>query len=206
MQPRSLARELALLTISQLPASPEKLAKEQMLNIMLAAIRALAHEVQEALENAAVELKRGSDRLLASETRANDVQSARAMVDEAIELTQNAINRVGTAVELPEFIYLANQQQVRDYALEIISTVNRQRTEIDELLSAALVDWQLNRLARLDRDILRIAVAEILFLDAPKKVAINEAVDLAKRYSDEEGKRFINGVLRRVIDRLPQKC
>jgi N utilization substance protein B len=206
MQPRSLARELALLTISQLPASPEKLAKEQMYNIMLAAIRALGHEVQEALENAAVELKRGSDRLLSSETRANDVQSARAMVNEAIELTQNAINRVGTAVELPEFIYLANQQQVRDYALEIISTVNRQRTEIDELLSAALVDWQLNRLARLDRDILRIAVAEILFLDAPKKVAINEAVDLAKRYSDEEGKRFINGVLRRVIDRLPQKC
>jgi N utilization substance protein B len=206
MQPRSLARELALLTISQLPASPEKLAKEQMYNIMLAAIRALGHEVQEALENAAVELKRGSDRLLSSETRANDVQSARAMVNEAIELTQNAINRVGTAVELPEFIYLANQQQVRDYALEIISTVNRQRTEIDELLSAALVDWQLNRLARLDRDILRIAVTEILFLDAPKKVAINEAVDLAKRYSDEEGKRFINGVLRRVIDRLPQKC
>ncbi|MBW4619440.1 MAG: transcription antitermination factor NusB [Cyanosarcina radialis HA8281-LM2] len=206
MQPRSLARELALLTISQLPTSPEKLAKEQMYNIMLAAIRALANEVQEALENAAVELKRGSDRLLASETRANDVQSARAMVNEAIELTQNAINRVGTAVELPEFIYLANQQQVRDYALEIISTVNRQRTQIDELLSAALVDWQLNRLARLDRDILRIAVAEILFLDAPKKVAINEAVDLAKRYSDEEGKRFINGVLRRVSDRLKVEC
>jgi N utilization substance protein B len=128
------------------------------------------------------------------------------MVSDAIELTQRAINRVGTAVELPEFIYLANQQQVRDYALNIIATVNGRRTEIDELLAAALVDWQLNRITRVDRDILRIAVAEILFLDTPKKVAINEAVDLAKRYSDEEGKRFINGVLRRVSDRLQVQC
>jgi N utilization substance protein B len=206
MQPRSLARELALLTISQLPTSPEKLAKEQISSMMLAAIRALAHEIQETLENAAAELKRGSDRLLNSETRASDVQSARAMVSDAIELTQRAINRVGTAVELPEFIYLANQQQVRDYALNIIATVNGRRTEIDELLAAALVDWQLNRITRVDRDILRIAVAEILFLDTPKKVAINEAVDLAKRYSDEEGKRFINGVLRRVSDRLQVQC
>jgi N utilization substance protein B len=45
-------------------------------------------------------------------------------------------------------------------------------------------------------------VAELLFLGVPEKVAINEAVDLAKRYSDEEGRRFINGVLRRVSDRI----
>ncbi|NEO00992.1 MAG: transcription antitermination factor NusB, partial [Moorea sp. SIO3I7] len=58
--------------------------------------------------------------------------------------------------------------------------------------------WQLKRLPRIDRDILRMAVAEISFLGIPDRVAINEAVELAKRYSDEEGHRFINGVLRRA--------
>ena len=61
--------------------------------------------------------------------------------------------------------------------------------------------WQLSRLAKIDRDILRISVAEMLYLQVPEKVAINESVELAKRYSDEDGFRFINGVLRRLSDR-----
>jgi N utilization substance protein B len=64
-----------------------------------------------------------------------------------------------------------------------------------------MVAWQLKRLARIDRDILRIAVVEMDYLGTPDRVAINEAVELAKRYSGEEGFRFINGVLKRVVDR-----
>ncbi|HEY9741597.1 MAG TPA: transcription antitermination factor NusB [Coleofasciculaceae cyanobacterium] len=202
MQPRRIARELALLSLSQLPNAPEQLDTQQVNNLILAAVRTLSGEIQEALETAAAELKRGSDRLLSSETRATDVRSAKAMVADAIELAEKAINRLGTAVEIPEVIQLTNQQDVRTYALEIIKTINRRRVEIDEILTNALQDWQLNRLARIDRDILRIAVAEISFLGLPERVAINEAVELAKRYSDDEGHRFINGVLRRVTDRI----
>jgi transcription antitermination protein NusB len=86
--------------------------------------------------------------------------------------------------------------------MQVISAVNANMPAIDKLLTQSLVDWQLNRLARIDRDILRIAVAEILYLGVPDKVAINEAVELAKRYSGEDGYRFINGVLRRVTDQL----
>jgi len=206
MQPRQIARELTLISLSQLPRSPEKLAAQQLSSVMLVAIRTLTDEVQEALETAAAELKRGSDRLLTSETRASDVLSAKTMVSDAIELTETAINRIATAIELPEFIHLANQQEVRAYALELLTTVNRRRTEIDELLTEALSDWQLNRLPKIDQDILRIAVAEILFVGTAERVAINEAVELAKKYSDEEGRRFINGVLRRVTDRLKAKA
>jgi N utilization substance protein B len=124
------------------------------------------------------------------------------MVKEAIALTQTAINRLAIAVELPELIQLSSQYEVREYALELIGTVNRRCKEIDNQIESALVEWQLNRLPRIDRDILRIAVAEMLYLDIPQKVAINEAVEIAKRYSDEDGYRFINGVLRRVSDRL----
>jgi N utilization substance protein B len=199
---RETARELALLGISQLPANPELLEAKKLQDVLLAAIRALTTEVQEALEAAASEVQRSSDKLLASEIRAADIQSSRAMVREAVELTQTAINRLGSAMEFPELIQLANQQDVRTYALQILTKVSANRVQIDELLSEALVDWQIERLARIDRDIMRIAIAEMLYLALPEQVSVNEAVQLAKRYSGDEGYRFINGVLRRVVDKI----
>lgn len=200
-QPRRIARELALLSLSQFRAS-ENLEKQELNKLVLAAIRTLSAETQETLESAAAEVKRGSDRLLGSETKASNLASAKAMVSDALELTQTAINRLGLAIEFPELIQLANQYEVRQYAVELIETVGRRRQEIEQVIENALVDWQFSRLPKIDRDILRIAVAEIVFLGVKEKVAINEAVELAKRYSDEEGYRFINGVLRRVTNQL----
>ena len=202
MQARRIARELALLSVSQLPSNPERLEMQQLQNVLVAAVRTLTSEAQDALETASAELQQGSARLLTSETRAADVESARAMVNEAIALTQTAINRLGVAMDVPEFIQLANQQDVRHYTLEIIGKLKANREQIDQILSTALVDWQLSRLAWIDRDILRIAVTEIVFLGIPDRVAANEAVELAKRYSGEDGHRFINGVLRRVVEQL----
>lgn len=202
MQARRIARELALLSISQLPTKTDKLETQQLQDVLIAAVRTLTTEAHDALETASAELQQGSSRLLNSETRANDVESARAMVTEAIDRTQKAINRLAAAIEVPEFIQLANQQEVRSYTLAIISTLKANREEIDRLLTEALVDWQLSRLAWIDRDILRIAVTEIAYLGIPDRVAVNEAVELAKRYSGEDGHRFINGVLRRVTDQL----
>ncbi|NEQ71490.1 MAG: transcription antitermination protein NusB [Symploca sp. SIO1B1] len=206
MQPRRIARELALLSLSQIPKGLERLDAQQLNNLILAAVRTLTEETQEVLETAAAELKRGSDRLLSSETRTTEMISAKAMVSDAVELTQKAINRLGTAVEIPEMIQLSNQLEVRSYTVEILKAISRRRLEIDEVLNQVLQDWQLERLARIDRDILRIAVAEISFLGTPEQVAINEAVELAKRYSDDEGHRFINGVLRRVSNYLKDKA
>jgi N utilization substance protein B len=202
MQARRIARELALLSVGQLPSKPQQLQTQQLQDIVLAAIRTLTTEVQDTLETAAAELSRGSDRLLTSETRAIDLNSAKAMVTEAIELTQKAINRIGASLELPEFIQLVNQKEVRAYAMELLTQVQANRSKVDHLLGESMVDWQLNRLARVDQDILRIAVTEMWVLGLAPQVAINEAVELAKRYSGDEGHRFINGVLRRVSDRL----
>ncbi|HAJ63282.1 MAG TPA: N utilization substance protein B, partial [Cyanobacteria bacterium UBA8543] len=70
MQPRRIARELALLSLSQMPNAPERLDAQQLNNLVLASVRTLTGEIHEALETAAAELKRGSERLLSSETRA----------------------------------------------------------------------------------------------------------------------------------------
>ena len=200
--PRSTARELALLGLSQLPISSGSLEKKQLEEVVLAAVRTLRTEAQDILETAAAELQRGSDRLLSSHISTTDVESARAMLYEVIELGQTAINHIGTAIELPEILQLTNQLEVRSYAMEIMTKVNGNKTEIDKLLRESIIDWQIERLPRIDLDILRIAVAEMMFIGIQKQVAISQAVELAKRYSGEDGHKFINGVLRRVFDKI----
>ncbi|HEY9881844.1 MAG TPA: transcription antitermination factor NusB [Leptolyngbyaceae cyanobacterium] len=201
MQARRIGRELALLGMSQLPDKPEKLQRQDLEGLISSAVRTLTMEAKDALETAADELKRGSNRLVDSETLAADVDSARVMVEDAIALTQNAINRLGSALELPEFVQMTNQQEVCAFALEILTHTAKHIKTIDEMLNEVMVAWQLKRLAHIDRDILRTAVVEMQYLGTPDRVAINEAVELAKRYSGEDGYRFINGVLRRVVER-----
>lgn len=204
-QPRSIARELALLSISQIKTKKNQLSTKDLDDLILIAIRTLTMEVQDNLEAASAEIKRGEERILSSETRASDLNSVKVMLSEAMELSQTAVNRLGMAIEFPEFLQLTSKEQVKQYAAELILTVNDNHEEIEKSLENALVAWQLKRLARVDRDILRIAVAEIIYLEVPERVAINESVELAKRYSDEDGFRFINGVLRRLSDRIKEQ-
>lgn len=206
MQPRRIARELALLSASQLSTSLKSVDNQELQVLMLGAVRTLTTEVREKIEVAGSELERASDRLLSSETRSADIQSARVMTQESIDLTQVAINRLGYALELPEFIQLSNQQDVRDYALTLLKQLKQNQGEIDQLISEAMVDWQLQRLVRLDKDILRIAVAEILYMGIPDRVAINEALELSKRYGDDDSHKFINGVLRRVTNVIAKQA
>jgi transcription antitermination protein NusB len=201
-QPRSVAREITLLSLSQVKGKAEKLEKAELDELMLSAVRTLTSEIHEVLEAAASEVTRAEEQLLKSETLAVNVKSARTMVQDSLDLTRNAINRLGHAVELPEFLNLTRQHEVRSYALDLMGTISRRDKEIQKMIADSLVDWQYHRLPRLDRDILRIAAAEIMFLEIPYKVAINEAVELAKRYSDDDGHRFINGVLRRITDKI----
>ncbi|MDH6061567.1 transcription antitermination factor NusB [Chrysosporum bergii ANA360D] len=199
-KPQQIARELALLSLSQLPINPKKLTEEHLPKLVLATVRTLRSEVQDTLDNATGELQRSNERLLTSQTRASDLNTARNLLKEAIDYTQTAINQLGAAVEFPELIQLANQdKEVGRYAIQLVKIISEQRVIIDEHISSALVDWQVTRLAQIDRDILRIAIAEMMFFNLPDRVAVNEAVELAKRYSGDEGHRFINGVLRRFI-------
>lgn len=201
LQPRRVAREIALLSLSQIQ-DKDNVREMELSTLVLGAIRTLSNEIHEVLETASAEVQRANERLLSSETRATTINSARSMLQEALELTQTSINRLGYAVELPEFMQLANQAEVREYALELITTVKRRNKEIETTVENVLSDWQFSRISKIDQDILRIAVAEMLYLDIPDKVAINEAVEIAKRYSDTEGYRFINGVLRKVTNYL----
>ena len=89
--------------------------------------------------------------------------------------------------------------EVRAFARELIEGVLAERARIDELIAGAADNWELSRLATVDRNILRIAVHELLARpDIPAKVSINEAIELGKRYSTAQSGAFINGILDRI--------
>jgi N utilization substance protein B len=205
MQPRRFARELALLGSSQLSSTkPSAIANQDLDALVTSAVRSLAGEVQDALEVAAGEVQQGQDQLLASETRASNLDDARVSVQKALEKTQAAINRLGSALQIPEMIQLSNRKEIRSYAIELMLVTGKNRDEVDAELNEAMVSWNVKRLPKIDRDILRIAVVEMKYLGVPDRVVINEAIEIAKRYSDEDGYRFINGVLRRWVNRFLQ--
>lgn len=201
-QPRRTARILALLSLSQISGKSEKLEQLDLNDLIVAAIRTLNQEVENNLETASEELNRSNDQLFKSETRASSLSSSQAMLKEAISLTQKSINRLGSVLELPEFIQLSQKHEVREYAIELMGTVHRRKKEIDHMIDQVLTDWKLNRLSQVDSNIIRLATAEMTFLGIQNQVAINEAVEIAKTYSDEDGYRFINGVLRKISDFL----
>ena len=92
---------------------------------------------------------------------------------------------------------IANSSYVYNTLTEIIDKLE----EIDNIISNNLKDWKLDRLSKMDRQILRISAYEILYSDIPYKVSINEAVELSKKYSEkDESYKFINGVLKGIVE------
>jgi len=86
-----------------------------------------------------------------------------------------------------------------DFARSLIGGVRRNRQELDELLAQTADHWSLERMAATDRNVMRLGAYEILYADTPDRVAINEAVELAKRFGTRQSAQFVNGILDRVL-------
>ena len=87
-----------------------------------------------------------------------------------------------------------------NYIKSVVLKVTSNLEAIDEKIVAALVNWKLERISKVNLTILRLAVGEMMFVeDVPGRVAINEAVELTKKYSDDKSTSFINGVLDKVL-------
>jgi N utilization substance protein B len=121
----------------------------------------------------------------------------RQHLEKGIANGEQALNLLSASLEIPRLLMLADQEAVRRGAVERAGAVCQDREAIDSRLDAVMEGWRLSRLPRIDRDILRLAVVDLDRFDTPSAVACNEAVELANRYSDEQGRRMINGVLGR---------
>lgn len=103
----------------------------------------------------------------------------------------------GQKVELPPLT--PEQEAIRAFANDLIRGAWQHRAEIDSLIQKYAKNWELHRMAVVDRNILRLAIYEMLYReDIPPVVSINEAVDIAKKYSTEDSGAFVNGILDKI--------
>ena len=201
MQSRSLSRELALLVLGQVSEQNQpKLEKLAMDGLLQKALDSLMFHWREALDASASELDQAQQDLLDSELQESDRSShdtVRTHLRSALTGAEKVLNGLSASLELPRLLLLSDQEQIRLDSMRRISLVLEARDRIDSRLDVVMENWRLSRLPRIDRDILRLAVVDLTELKTPAAVAFNEAVELANRYSDDQGRRMINGVLRR---------
>ena len=100
------------------------------------------------------------------------------------------------------------EESAQTFARDLVSAAVARAAEVDELIASASKNWRIDRMSRVDRNILRLGACELVaFKDVPVKVVINEAVELAKRFGTAESSAFVNGVLDRIatgVGRTPE--
>ncbi|MCS7192052.1 MAG: transcription antitermination factor NusB [Armatimonadetes bacterium] len=103
-----------------------------------------------------------------------------------------------TLVDLPKI-----DQDLVNYAVQLVKGIWSKRSEIDEQIHSVAPHWTIDRMAAVDRNLIRMALYEMLYVpDIPYRVAINEAIELAKEYGTSESYRFVNGVLGAIVRKL----
>ena len=119
-------------------------------------------------------------------------------------LYRDDINPSNDKVEDQKFLRarLHNDEELIAFADSLLVGVRRNRGELDPMITERADNWSLQRMAVTDRNVLRLGAFEILYADTPPRVAINEAVDLAKRFGSKQSAQFVNGILDRILQEL----
>ncbi len=213
MQARRAARELAFILFSQFDKQVVSYKRDDLEDIILKSVRILS-------SNAGDELKTSLGSLIDMKNRISDYEAEHEInlnrpidasnipvplpmtsdmtsrIDEMIEIAEKAL----LALEIAEFTTLDSQSDVKDYTIEIMEYFQKNQKEVDEIIKKFAKNWDIDRLVKMDRDILRIAIVELLYIkDAPMKVVVDEALELAKKYSTDDSYSFVNGILAKVI-------
>ena len=124
--------------------------------------------------------------------------NVREELKKSIKKIETVMNTLSITLDFPKLIVSSGQIDIREDVNQRISNIINNLTTIDSEIDQSMDGWRLKRLPKIDRDILRLAYVDINFLDTPIAVACDEAVNLANKYSDMQGRKFINGVLRRL--------
>ena len=213
MQARRAARELAFILFSQFEKKITNYSKENLDDIIIKSVRILSSNANDELKTALgtlIDLRNKIDDYEAEhEINLNrPIEAANvsvpimmsgemsAKVDEMIDIAEKAL----LALEIAEFTTLESQNEVKSYAIQIAQAYQQHHKEIDDMIKKYSTGWDFDRLVKMDKDILRIAISELLYVkEAPMKVVVDEAVELAKKYSTDDSPSFINGIVAKVI-------
>jgi len=213
MQARRASRELALILFSQFEKEISKYTKSDFENIMVKSVRILSESASEELKltvGSLIDIKSmledyeaEHESNLSSPIGAKNKPVQIPMTDEMISKVDTMLDvaeKAILALEIAEFTTLENQSDVQNYAVDIAEKFHDNAKEVDAQIQKYSNGWDISRLVKIDKDILRIAITELLYIkETPIKVVVDEAVELAKKYSTEDSSSFINGILAKVI-------
>ena len=213
MQARRAARELALILFSQFEKVISKYSTKDFNEILLKSVRILTNNATNDLKltvGPLIDMKQAIDEYeadhktnLARPIGVSNVpvpipmtSDMKDKIDELLEIAEKAL----MALEIAEFTTLENTNDVQAYTLKIANAFKEHHNEVDKQIKEYAIGWDFDRLIKIDKDIMRIAITELMYVEeVPHKVVVDEAVELAKKYSTEDSSSFINGVLAKVI-------
>ena len=202
MHNRSLSRELSLISLGLIKDKGDlKLNKSQIEEIFESALDSLINHCRDELDNCESNLENASQKILESELQEgidSSFSNVREELKKSIKKIETVMNTLSITLDFPKLIVSSGQIDIREDVNQRISNIINNLTTIDSEIDQSMDGWRLKRLPKIDRDILRLAYVDINFLDTPIAVACDEAVNLANKYSDMQGRKFINGVLRRL--------
>ncbi|WP_416827173.1 transcription antitermination factor NusB [Ectobacillus polymachus] len=123
------------------------------------------------------------------------------------EKAMQALYQIDIAGEIDPKIALLNTlkegEEKNEFLEQLVLGVLEHKEEIDSIIEKNLENWTIDRMGTVDRNILRLAVFELIYMkEIPENVSINEAIEIAKVFGDEESRRFINGVLSKVKESM----
>ncbi len=214
MQARRASRELSLIVFSQLGKDIEKQHSGDFEQLILSSVRTLISNSMEEISIVTSELSNVREFVEDFENNhpdnlARPIDAYNIAVEmpltskmkEDIDVILNVAEKSITALEIAELSVLSGQSDVKRYVQKIIQTYKERKDDIDNVIKELASGWDIERLFKIDKDILRIAITELLYVkDAPVKVVIDEALELAKKYSTDESPSFINGILAKVVE------
>ena len=205
MDHRSLSRELSLISLGLIKDNKEQsnfdIDDINFESIFESGIELMINHCREELSECEDKLDKTCTKILDSDlssTRSELFEKSRNEIKETISDIEIVMNTLSDILDFPKLIAISDQVEVRNDIKNRISKVLENIFNIDKSINNVMEGWRFKRLPRIDRDILRLAFVDIKYLNIPISVACNEAVNLANKYSDIQGRKMINGILRRL--------
>ncbi len=214
MQARRAARELALILFSQFDKKITQYNQAEFEDIILKSVRTLTNNAIDELKTSVGSINAMKEFVDNYETespvnlqrplQANNIPVALPMTSDLrgrLDELLNICEKVVLALEIAEMTALEHTGEVKNYVVQLATTYKEHSGEIDGFIQKFAHGWDIDRLVKIDKDILRISIAELLYIEGvPVKVVIDEALELAKKYSTDDSASFINGILGKVVD------
>lgn len=213
MLARRAARELTLILFSQINNDIQKYSTKEFNQIIVDSVRTLSNNAYDELKVATgyiVEMKEYIDNYECNHptNTSRPIESDNLPVP--IPLTSDMEGRLSdiedvcekafAVLEVAEMTALSENSETKNYIHKVIKFYTKNHSRIDEEIKKHSEGWDFSRLVKTDKDILRIAITELLYMtETPMKVVADEAIELAKKYSTEDSASFINAILAKII-------